>query len=48
VRRWRVAIEDIEIENHTSAIISPFVKFIIGGDYYVSGVPVNNQNVPSD
>jgi hypothetical protein len=36
VRRWRVVIQDIEIVNQTSTIINPFVKFIIGGDFYVS------------
>jgi len=36
VRRWRVVIQDIEITNLTPGILSPFVKFIIGGDYFVS------------
>ena len=36
VRRWRVVIQDIEIINQTNKVINPFIKFIIGGDYYVS------------
>ena len=35
VRQWRVVIEDIQITNDTSNIINPFVKFIVGGDYYI-------------
>ena len=35
VRQWRVVIEDIQITNDTTNIISPFVKFIVGGDYYI-------------
>ena len=36
VRRWRVVIQDIEIINQTTKVINPFIKFIIGGDYFVS------------
>ena len=36
VRQWRVVIQDIECVNQTANIINPFVKFIIGGNYYVS------------
>ena len=36
IRQWRVSIEDIEIINHSGKVMSPFVRFTIGGDYYVS------------
>ena len=36
MRQWRVVIQDIECVNQTANIINPFVKFIIGGNYYVS------------
>lgn len=36
IRRWKFRIEDIEITNHTSRLMNPFIRFIIGGDYYVS------------
>ena len=35
MRRWRVVIQDIEIVNQTSNIINPFVKFIIGGNFFI-------------
>jgi len=36
LRQWKVVIQDIEITNHSHELISPFVKFTIGGNYYVS------------
>ena len=36
VRRWRVVIEDIEITNRSPRMINPFIRFTIGGNYYVS------------
>ena len=36
VRQWKVLIEDIEVTNHTDKTLSPFIKFTIGGTYFVS------------
>jgi hypothetical protein len=35
IRQWKVLIEDIEIINQSGKIMSPFVRFTIGGDYHV-------------
>lgn len=37
-RQWKILIEDVEITNHTDKLMSPFIKFTIGGDYFVSFV----------
>ena len=37
MRRWKAVIEDIEITNDSDEVFSPFVQFIVGGDFYVSG-----------
>ena len=42
VRRWRVVIEDIEITNQSPKLINPFIRFTLGGNYYVS-----NTHLPS-
>jgi hypothetical protein len=36
VRQWKVIIEDIELTNHSASTMSPFIRFTIGGNYYVS------------
>jgi len=36
LRQWKILIEDVEITNHTDKTMSPFIKFTIGGDYFVS------------
>ena len=36
VRRWRVVIEDIEITNQSPKLMNPFIRFTLGGNYYVS------------
>ena len=41
VRKWKVVIEDIKITNHTERSLSPFIKFTVGGDFYVR-ISVNN------
>ena len=36
VRGWKVLIEDIEIKNETENVISPFIRFTLGGNFHVS------------
>ena len=36
IRQWRVSITNIEIVNETAEPFDPFIRFIIGGDYYVN------------
>ncbi len=38
-RQWKILIEDVEITNHTEKTLSPFIKFTIGGNYYVRSKP---------
>jgi hypothetical protein len=33
VRRWNIQIKEIEITNYTKEIVSPFLKFNLGGTY---------------
>ena len=35
VRRWKVEIYNIEITNISGNTISPFMQFIVGGDYRI-------------
>lgn len=35
VRGWKVLIEDIEIKNETENVISPFIRFTLGGNFHV-------------
>jgi len=35
LRQFRVKISNIEITNNTKEVIDPFIRFIIGGNYYV-------------
>jgi hypothetical protein len=35
VRRWHVSISEIEIQNLTQAPINPFIRFTIGGNFYL-------------
>ncbi len=35
IRRWRVSISQIEIENIDQVYHSPFIQIIIGGDYRI-------------
>ena len=44
VRRWRMVIEDIEITNKTSRLMNPFIRFTIGGDYYVDIKELANKS----
>lgn len=35
IRRWRVQIYDIDFTNTSGDTVSPFIQFIIGGDYRI-------------
>lgn len=36
MRRWKVLIQDIEIQNTSGEPFDPFIQFIIGGDFFVT------------
>jgi len=38
-------IQDIEIVNQTTKILNPFVKFIVGGDYFIDIKKLGSTNV---
>jgi hypothetical protein len=35
LRQFRVKIENIEIVNETKEVLDPFLRFIIGGNYFI-------------
>ena len=35
IRRWRVEIYNVEVQNLSGDTINPFIQFIIGGDYRI-------------
>lgn len=36
IRRFKVKIEDVEITNISGKTMDPFIRFTLGGDFYVS------------
>eukprot|EP00347_Sterkiella_histriomuscorum_P007723 403347806 len=43
LRRWKVHIFQIEIQNTSGAIIDPFIQFIIGGTFYIEIKKANGK-----
>ena len=42
IRRWHVSISEIEIQNLTQAPINPFIRFTIGGNFYIEVLQLGN------